>query len=277
VIISFDNGLKGEQAPTHSLARDYYVSPEVFETELDRFLTAHWIMAGHESEIPEPGDYFRFDVMGYSLILVRGADGSVRAMQNVCRHRGARLYEDARGTISLIRCRYHGWAYRLNGDIVASRHLPESLAKEDYSLIRCGVAMFAGLIFVSLQPERAPDFAALTQNLEPYLARYQMAGCKVIATENYHLTANWKLAVENNLECYHCLMCHPQYTEANAFVRADEKVSAAHVDQFNSYQEAWRARLSALNLPTGRTELVTVGGQPSRRRVAIGARVSHRL
>ena len=73
-----------------SLAQAFYQDPEVFEAEVDSFLEAHWIVAGHVAEIPERGDYFVFDALTASVIVVRGADGEINALHNVCRHRGAK-------------------------------------------------------------------------------------------------------------------------------------------------------------------------------------------
>ena len=78
--------------------------------------------------------------------------------------------------------------------------------------------------------------------------------------KTYRIAANWKLAIENNLECYHCLANHPEYTAANAFVRADERVSEANVSSFKAYHAAWKSRLEG-KIPVGRSELVETRGQ----------------
>ena len=247
--------------PGFSLARDFYVSPSVFEAEFERFLSAHWIAAGHVAELPRTGDYFVFDVMQSSLIVTRSSDGEIHALHNVCRHRGARLCEEKQGRASVLACRYHGWSYRLDGQLAAWRHMPEGLNRDDYSLRRCGVAVFQGVILVCLDPHKAPDPQQMLRHTLPYWQRYDLANCKVAATRTYRLAANWKLAIENNLECYHCMPRHPQYTAANAFVRADEKVSPGHVERFEAYHKEWRQKLEARGIPTGRSELIATNGQ----------------
>lgn len=246
-----------------SLAQPFYVNQELFELEVERFLDAHWIMVGHVSQIPEHGDYFVVEALGASVIVVRGANAEVHALHNVCRHRGSKICEEAAGRTTLLRCRYHGWSYRLNGELAAWRHMPEALNKSDFGLRRCGAFIFEGLILISLHPAQAPDPAALLQHVQPYWARYELAKCKVAATRVYPIQANWKLAIENNLECYHCLPSHPEYSGANAFVRADEKIGDAP-EIFAAYQKSWQLKMHAANIRTGRSAIIDTGGQPCR-------------
>ena len=243
-----------------SLAQEFYRSPEIFAAELDRFLAAHWFIAGHISEIPQRGDFFVVEGLSASVIVTRAADGAIHALHNVCRHRGAKVCEQERGRASLFACRYHGWSYRSNGELAAWRHMPEGLNKSDFGLRRCGVAIFHGVILVSLEPEHAPDPVAMLTHTESRWARFDLANCKVAVTQTYRIAGNWKLAIENNLECYHCLPSHPEYTAANAFVKADEKVSERHVESFNTYHASWRAGLEG-TIPLGRSELLETKGQ----------------
>jgi Rieske 2Fe-2S family protein len=247
-----------------SLAQPFYQDPVVFEAEVDGFLEAHWLIAGHVSEIPHQGDYFVFEALNASVIVVRGADGEIHAVHNVCRHRGAKICDEPVGRTALFRCRYHGWSYRLDGELAAWRHMPETLNKSDYALRRCGVTVFEGLIFVSLKPQEAPDPAVMLSPVRAHWARFDLGQCKVALTQVYRITANWKLGVENNLECYHCLPSHPEYTSVNAFVRSDERLSPGIIEAFGNYQTEWQARMAAANIPTGRTGFITTKGQACR-------------
>jgi phenylpropionate dioxygenase-like ring-hydroxylating dioxygenase large terminal subunit len=247
-----------------ALAQPFYVDPDLFEIEIERFLGSHWFLVGHTSEIAQQGDYFVVEALGASIIVVRRADGGISALHNVCRHRGSRICEAPRGTTSLLRCRYHGWTYRLDGELAAWRHVPDGLSKGDYGLRPCGVALLAGLIFISLDPTNAPDPDSMLEHVKPYWARYALEDCKVAATREYRLQANWKLGIENNLECYHCLACHPEYTATNAFVRADEQVSVSAVEDFASYQRSWQERMQAAGTPADRSAFVATSGQACR-------------
>ncbi|MBS0578098.1 MAG: aromatic ring-hydroxylating dioxygenase subunit alpha [Proteobacteria bacterium] len=244
-----------------NLAAPFYLHEEIFAHEVSAVLGPQWLMVGHASLIPKPGDYFTVDALGAAVVIVRGGNDDINAFHNVCRHRGARLCEDASGHAALFRCRYHGWSYKLSGELAAWRHMPEGLDPAAYGLRRCGVTLFEGLILVSLLPEAAPDAAKLLAPVREYWERYDLSACKVAAERTYDITANWKLCIENNLECYHCLPNHPEYTAVNAFVRADERVPPAAVDEFAAYQRTWAADMGSHGVRTGRSELVEVAGQ----------------
>jgi len=243
------------------LARPFYFSNEIFEQEVERILGSQWMLAGHVSQLPSGGDYFVVEALGASVIVVRDGQGEINAFHNVCRHRGARICEAASGRASLLRCRYHGWSYKLNGQLAAWRHMPEGLNKANYSLNRCAVAAFQGCILICLNAAAAPDPSQLLEHVLPYWNRYELGKCKVVAQRSYRIRANWKLCIENNLECYHCLGCHPEYTAVNAFVRADEGVSQAAVSDFSAYRRAWEARMRSAGTLVGRSEMKSVRGQ----------------
>ena len=247
-----------------SLAGPFYLSSEIFEAEVQRFLSSHWMLVGHASQLPSAGDYFVVDVLGASVIVVRDGNGDINAFHNVCRHRGARLCEPQSGKAALFRCRYHGWSYKLSGELAAWRHMPEGLDKREHSLRRCGVTSFQGFILICLNAADAADPSQLLQHVEPYWSRYELGKCKVATERTYSIHANWKLCIENNLECYHCLACHPEYTAVNAFVRAEEAVSQSIIDSFSSYRAAWEAQLRSAGTLVGRSEMRTVRGQMSR-------------
>jgi phenylpropionate dioxygenase-like ring-hydroxylating dioxygenase large terminal subunit len=252
-----------EHRPGGNLAQPFYVDQEIYEAEVERFLGSQWILAGHSSEIPTAGDYFLFECIGASVIVVRGADGAINALHNVCRHRGARICEAA-GHAPLLRCRYHGWSYRLDGELAAWRQMPDGLDRRDYALQRCGVATFEGFILISLDPDNAPIAGSMLRHVQAYWTRYKLPSCKVAATRVYPIRANWKLCIENNLECYHCLANHPEYTAVNAFVRADERVSQAAIAEFATYRELWKTQMRGTATPTGASEIIATEGQVCR-------------
>jgi Rieske 2Fe-2S family protein len=250
--------------PGYSLPGAFYTDPGIFEQEVEHILGRHWLLVGHVSELPSRGDYLVVEIAGASVILVRGQDDEIRAMHNVCRHRGARICTEPRGSVRQLTCRYHAWSYRLDGALQAWRHMPEGLNKGDFGLVRCGLAIFEGLLFISLSPDEAPDFAALTDHLAGFWDRYQLADCRVAFSETYVVEANWKLGVENNLECYHCLPSHPEYSSVSGFVKADEKVSAAAIAAHAEHRARLEQRLATLGAPFDRSQVTSVGGQIAR-------------
>jgi Rieske 2Fe-2S family protein len=139
--------------------------------------------------------------------------------------------------------------------------MPDDLDKNDYGLSACGVAVFAGFIFITLSPSEAPDLVEMTSHVEPLWRRYDLSRCRVIAEQTYVVSANWKLAIENTLECYHCLMRHPEYTAMHAFVRADEEVSPGAVAELQGYHERWQRQMQGHDLPVGASDFRATGGQ----------------
>src|SRR5689334_17063199 len=104
--------------PEHPrISRRIYGDAEVLELERRRIFGRAWCFLGHESEIPEPGDYVARELAGEPVILIRGEDGVVRAFLNACRHRGMRVCRADRDRVRYMRCPYHGWTYNANGEL----------------------------------------------------------------------------------------------------------------------------------------------------------------
>jgi Rieske 2Fe-2S family protein len=202
-------------APGHALPHELYQGDDLYEAEIRAIFLRSWLCVGHQSQVPKSGDYFLFEMAGESVIVVRGQDGAINALLNVCRHRGSRICDQPTGHEARLVCRYHGWTYGLDGSLRAAAHMPESFDRSTLGLRRLHVELLAGLIFVNFA-EQPPAFAAIAHDLAEPLAPYGLERAKVAHRRNYPLTANWKLAVENYCECYHCAPAHPEYSVAHA-------------------------------------------------------------
>ncbi len=101
----------------HALPGALYRDAEVYETEIRRIFLRSWLYVGHQSQIPERGDYFLFEIAGESVIIVRNAEGGINALLNVCRHRGSRICDEPAGRKTRLVCPYHGWTYGLDGGL----------------------------------------------------------------------------------------------------------------------------------------------------------------
>src|SRR5437588_3594148 len=111
--------------PGWALERRFYTDPALFELELERLFFRQWLYAGHASRIPNPGDYFTYQVGQEPLLLIRGDDGKVRALFNLCRHKGSRICLEECGTVRKLVCPYHQWVYERDGRLLQARHMPE--------------------------------------------------------------------------------------------------------------------------------------------------------
>src|SRR2546421_12178571 len=142
----------GPAVRAKSLARKYFVSPEIFAQEQAKIFSKEWLLVGHQSQIPNAGDYIVQQVIEESLIVIRDKSGEIHGFFNVCRHRGTRLKEDARGHASTIQCPYHAWTYGLDGRLIGAPHMDDvpGFNKADYSLHAVNVGIWEGFIFANL-------------------------------------------------------------------------------------------------------------------------------
>ena len=220
-----DKLAESQAHPGRAIDPYFYRSHLAYARELDQIIFRSWLYAGHISELPEPGDYLLFDVGEDSLIIVRDESGEVRCLMNICRHRGARVCEEASGNRKTFVCPYHGWVYRTDGSLKAARDM-EMLAGFDagaHGLKQGRVQVYMGLIFVNCDPEAADFLPALEHIREP-LGAYDLDNAKVAHKQTYRVDANWKLALENYLECYHCATSHRAYARMHTLKDLDHKV-----------------------------------------------------
>jgi Rieske 2Fe-2S family protein len=196
----------------YTLPAPLYLSPDVFERDVELIFGRHWIFVGVEPEIPEPGDFFTVEIGADSVIIVRDDDMAVRAFHNVCRHRGARLRDAGRGIVGNLVCPYHQWTYNLRGELIHNEHMGDDFEKCKFNLKPVNVRSLAGLLFMCLAETPPPGFEAMEQAIAPYLAPHQIANSKIAFQKDIIEEGNWKLTMENNRECYHCMANHPELT-----------------------------------------------------------------
>jgi Rieske 2Fe-2S family protein len=211
---AMDPALLANCRPGCALPREFYQDEAVYRVDVERIWRTGWLFAGHSCEIPRPGDYFTLELDTDPLVVVRDAGGAIRAHHNVCRHRGSIVCPEPAGHVTRLVCPYHQWTYALDGKLTACRGMQADLDKSQFSLRPVRVEEFEGLIFISLA-EKPPPFAPARQALAPLLKPQGFARAKVAKASDYLVNANWKLVWENNRECFHCNVNHPQYIKAN--------------------------------------------------------------
>jgi len=197
-----------------ALQREFYRDEELYRHDLDRIWRRGWLFAGHSCEIPKPGDYFTLEIDTDSIIVIRGDDAAVRGLHNVCRHRGSLICGEQAGHVTRLVCPYHQWTYARDGTLLACRGMQDDLDKSQFSLRPVHVREIEGLIYFCLAND-APDFEPAHRFMAPLLRPQGFNKAMVAKTVDYLVNANWKLVWENNRECYHCNLNHPQYIKAN--------------------------------------------------------------
>ena len=199
-----------------------YVDPAVFDAECERIFEDMWFCAARESDLPKPGSFRTVQVGRESILVSRSRRGEVRAFYNVCRHRGARICTEESGERARsFQCPYHAWTYDLDGKLIAAPNLTRmpDIDRVEYGLRRVHVETWLGYVWVSLADTPPPFAQTVQQEVVDRLgtldniAGYDVANLSVGRRIVYDVAANWKLIVENFMECYHCATIHPELTE----------------------------------------------------------------
>lgn len=194
--------------PAHSLARPFYTDPDYFDADMRHIWFKDWIYACAAAEMPKTGSYVTFQLGHAPVLIVRGADGEIRAFHNTCRHRGSRVCLAEKGTAAKLTCPYHQWTYNLDGTLVYARDMKEGFDASKHGLKPIHCTTVAGIVFICLADE-APDRDAFRAQAERYIEPHDVANLKVALTRTITEKGNWKLVMENNRECYHCAGSHP--------------------------------------------------------------------
>ena len=193
----------------HTLPRGLYVSDEAFAFDTQVMLKSVWLYACTVAHVKNAGDYFVFELAGNSIIILRGRDNEVRAFWNSCRHRGAKICLEQSGRAPRLMCPYHQWTYGLDGKLLAARSMAEDFDKADHGLNPVALENVGGLIFICLS-DNPPPMDRVKADIADQIAVYDLEKLKVAVQDDYIEDANWKLVMENNRECYHCDVGHPE-------------------------------------------------------------------
>jgi glycine betaine catabolism A len=251
-----------EAAFTSTLPGKYYYDPAIWELEQQRIFSRLWVCVGRADAIPAPGQFLNVPVGNERVLVVRGRDGVIRAMLNVCRHRGAQLCSEEKGQLrNSIQCKYHAWTYALDGTLIGAPNImsDEQFDKREFGLWQVAVEVWAGLLWVNLSDEPRPLHE---QVIEPVLrrmgseegfARYDVGNLKVGKSIEYLVDSNWKLIHENFMECYHCGPMHPElcdllpaFKAGSVYTDGDGARFAPGVEAFSVTGKASRPPLPGL-------------------------------
>jgi Rieske 2Fe-2S family protein len=242
-----------------TIPAEYYLDAEIYNTDERHIAENLWLLADHVSRIPEPGDFFVFKYgIGDSAIVVRNESGDINAFHNVCRHRGSRLCrhdEDRRidddrlsvrqlqesGNAQVFRCPYHAWLYDLDGNLIDAYDTHDDFDMAENGLIACHMRVEEGHIFLNFSREKEPPSfdSVANSGLKDFGVRYSLADLKVGARQTYPIYANWKLAIENFLECYHCGASHKNLVTTHNW---DYTLTASQKRRRLAQMTAWLGR-----------------------------------
>lgn len=214
--------VRGGMIPAH-----IYNDADIFELEKERIFSRAWLFVAHESEIPQDGDYVVRRVLNDSFIIARDSKGEIRAMFNMCLHRGMQVCRAEMGNASNFRCPYHGWSYRNDGRIVGLPFHKDAYGGEDgfkkngQTLLPApNLASYNGLIFISLDADAEPleDYLGDFKFYLDFYTRQSNHGLEVRGPQRWRIKANWKIGVENFAgDMYHTPQTHASVVEIGLF------------------------------------------------------------
>ncbi len=191
-----------------------YHSQAMFDLEREKLFLTHWQVAGHANDLPAPGDWISFDLLGERAVIMRGQDGTLRAFHNLCRHRGARVVDGEQGHCrGAIVCPFHGWVYNLDGSLRGAAQADSfgALDRSKFGLKPIEMELFHGFIFLRFAPGPQPGVAELLAPYDADFAAYRAAGVIPAPMPNWHsdLPVNWKSVRDVDNEGYHVPLAHP--------------------------------------------------------------------
>jgi glycine betaine catabolism A len=205
-----------------TLAGHYYTDADVFVREQQFVFEQMWFCAVRSSDLGTAGAFRKVQIGRESVLVIRGRDGALRAFLNICRHRGAQLCTEPSGALKRnLQCPYHAWTYGLDGQLVAAPNLTKmpDVDRVEYGLHKVHLREWLGYAWVSLADE-PPSFeddvqGAVAERLGGLdaIEHYETQDLEVGKRITYDVNANWKLIIENFMECYHCATIHPELTE----------------------------------------------------------------
>jgi Rieske 2Fe-2S family protein len=205
-----------------TLAGRYYTDPEIFAEEQEKIFEAMWFCAVRTAELPAPGDFHTVHIGRESVLIARGRDDGLRAFLNICRHRGARLCVEESGTVRRsFQCPYHAWTYGLDGKLAAAPNLTglPDIDRTAFGLHRVHLREWLGYAWICLAAE-PPSFSDTVERAVAdrmgsveAIGAYRIGELEIGRRIRYDVRANWKLIIENFMECYHCATIHPELTE----------------------------------------------------------------
>ena len=241
----------GEPVDSYTLHHSAYVTRSALEDEIREVFSDTWQYVGPLEKLQNPGDHIVATLGGTSVVVSRNVDGVLKGMVNICRHRLHPVaLED--GSSKILQCRYHGWSYRLDGSLLNAPRCRDELRlnKAEHGLVPIAVETLGPWVFANLDVHAAPligllddckDFVRqMVQNSKRFTFRGQTIS---------PIRGNWKLFVENAIECYHCPLIHSE-TFAKAFkVSNGEYISQVHSNVATQHGEA---KVIPADLPNGR-------------------------
>ena len=246
--------LINSQKKKFPLEQPFYVNKEIFELDLETFFYNQWVFVGHASRIPNKGDYFLFSIGNESIIIIRENNEKINCFFNVCRHRGSHICLEDEGRVRKLICPYHAWGYDLGGNLINAKMMEKNFNPKDWNLKKCYSQVFEGLVFINLS-EKPSEFKNFIKPIKPFIELHGLGRAKIADRKIYPTKGNWKLALDNFHECYHCQPSHPEYCHVHSrdYIQSYGAGSNTGPEskEFNKKLKIWNRKVKKLGYLTG--------------------------
>lgn len=196
-----------------TLPATWYYDPAILVKERENIFFRTWQFMGFTSTVADPGSYMRGRIFDQEILVTRDKGMRLRAFYNICTHRGALLVSEEAGDAKSLICPYHGWTFDPDGRLLAAANFENMRCfdKRAMGLKEVKVEALANMVFVNLDPNAASlreQAAGIEEDLRAAIPNFDKL--KVWRRDTATVNANWKIVIENFLECYHCTHAHPQ-------------------------------------------------------------------
>ncbi len=218
-------------AEARAMPRSVYTSEAFCAQEIESIFRKEWICVGRSDGLRKPGDYITYDLAGQPVMVLRDADGALRAQSNVCLHRMSTLLE-GQGTTRAITCPYHGWTYNLDGTLRGAPAMTknDTFCKAGMQLPQIRVEEWLGWVMITLDPDAEPLAERLAE-VENLVGDFGMEDYRQSFREEHVWNTNWKVLAENFMESYHLPVCHG--ATIGGFTKLDEMECPPSYPDFN--------------------------------------------
>ena len=212
---TLEQELAGSLDAGWTLPAQWYSDADIAAAERRRIFERSWQYAGRADQVAGPGDFFTSQAGHIPVVVLRDQEGVLRGYVNVCRHRG-HIVAQGEGCRTTLQCPYHAWTYGLDGTL---RKAPRSEREPGFdpsglSLLPLAVDTWGPFVFVNPDPDASP--LADTLGELPELVAKSGLDFSVLRFHSHYdweIGVNWKIGLENYLECYHCAVAHPGFSK----------------------------------------------------------------
>lgn len=206
---------KSGRETVRALPAAWYTDEEMYQLERRAIFSKRWLFITASSRLPNPGDFLRYTIAGYDIVLIKDRSGTINAFHNVCRHRAYQVVEEDAGHKNILSCRYHGWSYGLNGNLAKAPAYDEC---EDFDKSKNGLFKIhtyidsKGFVWINMDGNETPEIPweqeFETVDTQDRFSKFNFEDYKLDHVYSLEGDYNWKIASDNFNECYHCKTTH---------------------------------------------------------------------